>query len=161
VVVCLVGVQTSQFPRAEQLSRRFRALGIPVLIGGFHVSGVLAFADDPPAALRTLTDAGVTLVKGEVEHAWGTILADAVAGRMKPISDPPNMKPLLPDAPFPPLDSRLQRKFVYRHFGTIDASRGCPFTCSFCTIINVQGQTLRARDPQTIAAAIRRNYAEL
>ena len=41
-IVCLVGVQTNQFPRALDLARRFRAAGIQVAIGGFHVSGCLS-----------------------------------------------------------------------------------------------------------------------
>src|SRR5438309_7480269 len=41
-IVCLVGVQSNQFPRAMAIARRFRALGVPVAIGGFHVSGILS-----------------------------------------------------------------------------------------------------------------------
>jgi hypothetical protein len=40
-VVALVGVQSNQFPRAADIARRFRAGGVQVLIGGFHVSGIL------------------------------------------------------------------------------------------------------------------------
>ena len=39
VLVCLVGVQTNQFPRAMDIARPLRAAGVPVCIGGFHVSG--------------------------------------------------------------------------------------------------------------------------
>jgi len=42
--------------------------------------------------------------------------------------------------------------------GTIDAGRGCPFTCSFCTIINVQGRTMRSRSAAHIIDQVRRNY---
>ena len=38
LVVCLVGVQTNQFPRALDLGRQFRAHGLDVLMGGFHTS---------------------------------------------------------------------------------------------------------------------------
>src|SRR5262245_19965867 len=41
VMVCLAGVQTNQYPRATDLALQFRAAGVPVLIGGFHVSGIL------------------------------------------------------------------------------------------------------------------------
>src|SRR6202043_4079675 len=41
-LVCLVGVQSNQFPRAMAIARQFRARGVKVAIGGFHVSGVLA-----------------------------------------------------------------------------------------------------------------------
>ncbi|MEK7230241.1 MAG: hypothetical protein AAB154_09355, partial [Candidatus Binatota bacterium] len=36
LVVGLVGVQTNQFPRAFDLGRQFRAVGIDVIMGGFH-----------------------------------------------------------------------------------------------------------------------------
>src|SRR5271166_3380740 len=39
--VFLVGVQSNQFPRAMDLARAFRARGLGVVIGGFHVSGCL------------------------------------------------------------------------------------------------------------------------
>src|SRR4030095_13991877 len=39
---------------------------------------------------------------------------------------------------------------------TFDTSRGCPFACSFCTIINVQGRDPRERDPAAIIAEVRR-----
>jgi Radical SAM superfamily len=158
VVVCLVGVQTSQAPRASDVALRLRARGVAVLIGGFHVSGTLAMLGEPPAHLRQLLDAGVTLVKGEVEAIWGTILQDAVTGDLRPLYDAGEDKPDLRRAPVPRLHPRLLRRFVYRHFGTLDAGRGCPFTCSFCTIINVQGRTMRSRDADVIAAALAENY---
>ena len=46
--VGLIGVQSNQFPRAMDLARRFRAAGILVAIGGFHVSGCLAMLPEPP-----------------------------------------------------------------------------------------------------------------
>ena len=41
-LVGLVGVQSSQFPRALDIARPLRAAGVPVMIGGFHVSGCLS-----------------------------------------------------------------------------------------------------------------------
>src|ERR1700687_6389657 len=43
--VGLVGVQSNQYPRALDIARPLRAAGIPVVIGGFHVSGMLAMLD--------------------------------------------------------------------------------------------------------------------
>ena len=67
-IVCLVGVQSNQFPRALDLALDFKRAGLDVLIGGFHVSGVLATLGQLPPDLLTLQEAGVTLVAGEVEH---------------------------------------------------------------------------------------------
>jgi hypothetical protein len=44
VVVGLVGVQSNQFPRAQDLARQFKAEGFDAMIGGFHVSGMMALA---------------------------------------------------------------------------------------------------------------------
>ncbi len=46
------------------------------------------------------------------------------------------------------------------NFGTLDCSRGCPFNCSFCTVITVQGRRSRYRSPECIAETLRRNYLE-
>ena len=40
---------------------------------------------------------------------------------------------------------------------TFDAGRGCPFQCSFCTIINVQGRRSRRRSPDDVEQIIRHN----
>ena len=158
VVVGLVGVQTNQFPRAADLARQFRAAGVTVLIGGFHVSGSLAMLPTIPPEIQELLDIGVTVVKGEVEETWGTILADAYHGRLKPIYDNLKNLPDLSKAPIPTFTPSYLKRFAYKHYGTIDCGRGCPFSCSFCTIINVQGRKMRMRDARAIQAAVRENY---
>ena len=70
-IVALVGVQSNQFPRAADIARRFRAGGLQVLIGGFHVSGILSLFSDIAPEIQELIDLGVTVVKGEVEETWG------------------------------------------------------------------------------------------
>src|SRR4029450_8950903 len=60
-LVCLAGVQSNQFPRALDIARPFRAAGVPVIIGGFHVSGCLSMlAEMPPD-----TQEGRDLMSGE------------------------------------------------------------------------------------------------
>jgi radical SAM superfamily enzyme YgiQ (UPF0313 family) len=157
-IVCLVGVQTNQFPRATDLARKFRSAGLTVLIGGFHVSGYLSMIPQVPPDIQSLMDEGVTLVKGEVEETWPEILQDAVKGRLKPLYDFVDNKPDLFTKPIPILDTRLMKRFVASNFGTIDCGRGCPFNCSFCTIINVQGRKMRVRSAEVIAGAIRENW---
>ena len=158
VVVCLVGVQTSQFPRASDLALRFRALGVTVLLGGFHVSGTLAMLPETPTDLQVLLDAGVTLVAGEIETTWPAMLCDLARGTLRSTYNTLGATPSLATAPVPQLRQQVLARFIYRHFGTIDTSRGCPFACSFCTIINVQGRTMREREPRAIAAAVEASY---
>jgi radical SAM superfamily enzyme YgiQ (UPF0313 family) len=157
-IVCLVGVQTNQFPRAADLARTFRRAGLTVMIGGFHVSGYLALMPEIPPDIRQLMDEGVTIVKGEVEETWADLLSDAVHGRLKPLYDFVNDKPDLYEKPIPITSKKYLSKFVAPNFGTLDCGRGCPFECSFCTIINVQGRKMRFRSAEHIAQAIRHNY---
>ncbi|HYL83583.1 MAG TPA: radical SAM protein [Candidatus Angelobacter sp.] len=159
-IVCLVGVQTNQFPRACDLARVFRSAGLSVMIGGFHVSGYLALLPETPPDIQQLLDEGVTIVKGEVEETWGDLLCDAVNGRLKPIYDFLDNKPDLYTKPVPAIRRSYLRKFVAPNFGTLDCGRGCPFECTFCTIINVQGRKMRFRSAEHIAEAVRRNYRE-
>jgi hypothetical protein len=158
MVVCLVGVQTNQFPRAADLALAFRRQGIDVLIGGFHVSGSLAMLASIPPEIQRLLDNGVSVVAGEVEGRWGDILADVLHGELHPVYNFLSERPDLCEQPFPMIDRRYLRRFLTSNFGTIDAGRGCPFHCSFCTIINVQGQRMRSRDVQSLIAGIRENY---
>ncbi len=160
VVVGFAGVQTNQFARASDLALELRDAGVSVMIGGFHVSGVLALFDAPSHEMQRLLDHGVTLVKGEAEApgAMREILLDAANGGLKPIYDIREF-PDLENAPVPRANKRLQGKFVTKNMATMDTSRGCPFNCSFCTIINVQGRKMRHRSAQCVLHAIEENYA--
>jgi len=158
VIVCLVGVQSNQFPRASDLARNFRAAGITVLIGGFHVSGLLSMIPGIPEDIQSLMDDGVTIVKGEVEETWSSLLNDAVNGQLKPLYDFVSDSPDLRYQPIPLVDKRLMKRFMASNYGTIDCGRGCPFNCSFCTIINVQGRKMRVRSAEAIAEALRENW---
>jgi hypothetical protein len=63
--VGLVGVQSNQYPRALHIAKPLREAGIPVIIGGFHVSGMLAMFPTVMADLQQALDMGVTLFAGE------------------------------------------------------------------------------------------------
>ena len=158
VAVGLVGVQSNQFPRAQDLARQFKAEGFDVMIGGFHVSGAIALAPAMPPECQEMIDAGVTLVLGEVEDRWAGLLQDVASGRLQPLYDFLHDLPDLSDKPVPRTSANIQGKFAMKNSGTIDAGRGCPFNCSFCTIINVQGRQMRCRSAAHILAQIRENY---
>jgi hypothetical protein len=81
--VGLVGVQSNQFPRALDLARQFRQLGVPVVIGGFHVSGCLSMLPELPADLKQALALGVTLYAGEVEGRLDELLIDIDRRRAK------------------------------------------------------------------------------
>jgi hypothetical protein len=57
----------------------------------------------------------------------------------------------------------LPKQYVGRTLGlsaSFDAGRGCPYQCSFCTIINVQGRTSRFRSADDIEHLVRLNWAQ-
>ncbi len=158
-LVALVGVQSNQFPRAVDLARRFRALGAQVAIGGFHVSGCLAMLPEMPADLVAAQSLGVSLFAGEAEGRLDRVLRDAYAGRVQPLYNFMNDLPGLEGAPTPLLPAAS----IKRTAGVVtsfDAGRGCPFQCSFCTIINVQGRKSRFRTPDDVEAIVRANLAQ-
>ena len=101
-VVGLVGVQSNQYPRALDLARPSRQVGIPVVIGGFHVSGVLAMLPVIPPYLQDALDMGCTLFAGECEGGRiDQILQDAAIRRLEPIYNYMNDLPSLESAPAP------------------------------------------------------------
>ena len=163
LVVCLVGVQTNQFPRALDLGKQFRTHGIDVIMGGFHTSGTINMLGVQEPDIQELIQESIIVVSGEVEGHWEGILADVLNGRSKPVySFAQDLKNLvdIEDAPPPVMSPKTMKHFASRSFGTVETSRGCPFACTFCTIINVQGRTMRERSPKSIADFIRKNYLE-
>ena len=158
-MVGMVGVQSNQFPRAMDLARRFRARGIPVAIGGFHVSGTLAMLPGITPELQEAIDLGITLFAGEAEDGLEELLRDAAGGTLKPVYNHMATLPNLAGVPVPFLpEGRVKR--TAGKMTTFDAGRGCPFQCSFCTIINVQGRVSRRRTPDDVEAIVRYNVAQ-
>jgi radical SAM superfamily enzyme YgiQ (UPF0313 family) len=155
-VVFMVGVQSNQFPRALDIARPLRAAGLPVMIGGFHVSGCLAMLDELQDDLKDALDLGITLYAGELEEHCDDLLRDAANGTLKPIYNYLKALPGLEAMPPPVLPKQYLTR-TYNLMTSFDAGRGCPFECSFCTIINVQGRKSRRRTPDDVEALIRMN----
>jgi radical SAM superfamily enzyme YgiQ (UPF0313 family) len=157
--VGLIGVQSNQFPRAMDLARRLRAADVPVIVGGFHVSGSLSMLPGVQPELQAAMDMGITLFAGEAEGRMEGLLRDARSGSLKPLYNYLNDLPDIGSEPVP----FLPRDRVLRSVGlqtSFDAGRGCPFQCSFCTIINVQGRKSRRRSADDIERIIRANHAQ-
>jgi radical SAM superfamily enzyme YgiQ (UPF0313 family) len=157
VVVCLAGVQSNQFARATDLALRFAAKNVHVMIGGFHVSGTVAMFPEGSPELDLLMDAGVTLVAGEVEDRWGELLSDFMNDRLNRFYNYLDCPPELDFSPIPQMPRHYSKRFASDGLGTIDTSRGCPFNCSFCTIINVQGRKMRCRQAESMRETILQN----
>jgi Radical SAM superfamily len=158
-LVGMVGVQSNQFPRAMDIARPLRAAGVKVCIGGFHVSGCLAMLPETPDSLKEALDLGVSLFAGEAEGRLDEVLRDACDGALKPIYNFISDLPSIEGAPMPVLPAERVGRTISM-ITSFDAGRGCPFLCSFCTIINVQGRKSRYRSADDIEAVVRTNYAQ-
>lgn len=162
VIIGLAGVQSNQYPRGRDLALQFKNLDLPVLFGGFHVSS-------HAASREFLQSVGVTTVIGEAETTWSAWLDDYLDGKLRlsyQVTDGVRAKtglatilvPLVETAPLPSIDPRYVGRFFNPSFATIDTSRGCPFTCSYCSVQNVMGRRMRSRDPQAVVDWVRDAY---
>jgi radical SAM superfamily enzyme YgiQ (UPF0313 family) len=157
--VALVGVQSNQYPRALDIARPFRAAGIAVAMGGFHVSGCLSMLDGRAVDLDACRDMGVAIFAGEAEGRLESVIADVAAGRLAPIYNYMKDLPGMEGVPVP----FLPKRYIERTLGSsasFDAGRGCPYQCSFCTIINVQGRKSRYRSADDVEHLVRLNWAQ-
>lgn len=145
VSVDLVGItaMTHQATRAYAIADRFRARGVPVVLGGMHPTVL------PDEALQH-ADA---VVIGEAEPVWADLLADLLAGRLQRLYRAP-----IPDdrqlvIPWARREILAGKKYLTAQ--TVQASRGCPYDCSFCTVTPYFGRTFRYRDPDDVLAELR------
>jgi radical SAM superfamily enzyme YgiQ (UPF0313 family) len=158
-MVMFVGVQSNQFPRTLDLAKRFLERGVQVAVGGFHVSGTMSMLGGNDADIHRAKAMGISLFAGEAEGRLEMVLQDAYAKKLKPLYNFMADLPGIDGMPIPLISSvRAQR--TAGHVTSFDAGRGCPFQCSFCTIINVQGRKSRRRTPDDIEQIIRENVKQ-
>ena len=159
LLIGLAGVQTNQYPRARDIALQFRRLDVAVLMGGFHVS-----SHEPTCDF--LATVGIGVVRGEAETTWACVLDEFLAGRPAlryDVAGGMRVKtgldditvPVLRAAALPAVSARYLRRFFNPTLTTLDTSRGCPFTCSYCAVKNVMGRTMRPRDPYQVVDWIR------
>ena len=158
-LVLIVGVQTNQFARAVDIARELRAANIAVVIGGFHVSGCLAMLPELPPELKDALADGITLFAGEAEERLEELLRSAFEQRLLPLYNFMNDLPAMNGTPMPFLPLKYVKRYAGA-LGSFDAGRGCPFSCSFCTIINVQGRKSRYRTADDVEQLMRAHLAQ-
>jgi radical SAM superfamily enzyme YgiQ (UPF0313 family) len=111
---------SAQIFEAYQVADFYRSQGIPVVMGGLHVTSV------PDEAKEHCT----SVVVGEGEPLWPELLADFERGALKPYyCQEPHGAFDLRDAPMPRFD--LLDPAKYNRL-TVQTSRGCPHKCAFC-----------------------------
>jgi len=141
--VVAITAKVSQRARMKVLAAEFRKRGKLVLVGGPHVS---LWPDD----LRGHAD---VLVIGEMEDIAAEIFADIEAGRPKP--EYRGGKPDLRTSPIPRWDLYPLKQGMA---GQVQTSRGCPFECEFCDVIQYLGRKQRWKEPAQVIAELDQLY---
>lgn len=133
-----ITVSTKTASRGYELARIYRQAGVRVVLGGIHPTAM-------PDEARGHADA---VVVGEAEGLWEHVIADAQRGALRPLYS----HPVPPDFAGPVRPRRdLFRSRRYIPVQTVQASRGCPFDCEFCSVTPFFGHELRLRPlPQLV-----------
>lgn len=141
----LVGItaMTHQATRAYEIADQFRREGVPVIMGGMHPTVL------PDEALAH-ADA---VVIGAAEAVMANLLDDFLDGRMARIYSATPAQDELLSVPWPRRAILAGKRYLTTQ--TIQASRGCPYDCDFCTVTHYFGNRFRYRDPADILAEIR------
>jgi len=141
----LVGISclTPLAPRAYELADAFRARGRTVVLGGIH----------PSACPTEAKDHADSIVIGEAEGLWPRLLEDWKHGQLQPFYRH-ERKPSLRDLPWPRMD--LHSGKIYFGVGPLQATRGCPYDCSFCSVSQFFGRSYRFRPVEEVLAYARK-----
>ncbi len=164
-----IGAMTRMIAKAYRVADALRASGIPVVMGGPHVTELPEEALGRDGGPRHADAVAV----GEADETWPRIIDDVQRGELKDIyrAAGPNgddKKPDLRDYPVIPWDTLdlaqfnripgfLQRVMQrYRtgwetfHIIPVESGRGCPYGCEFCTVTGFFGNSIRFRSNQSI-----------
>ncbi len=143
--VDLVGITaiTSRVTQGYRIADRFRARGVPVVMGGFHVSAL------PEEALLHCD----AVVQGEAEGLIDQIIADTVAGSLHGIYKRDKHSDLK-NLPIPRYDLLKMDNYMAPLY-PVNATRGCPYSCNFCSVSAFYGRSYRKRPVSDVIADIK------
>jgi len=133
----------SGLKRAWELGDAFRARGSKVVIGGIAASLV------PTEWSAAHAD---SVVIGEAEHTWPQVIEDFVSGDLKPCY-PMTRRPAIESLPMPRYD--LMTPAEKGLWIPVQATRGCPFPCEFCSIQAFFQRSYRKRPVDQILRDVR------
>jgi radical SAM superfamily enzyme YgiQ (UPF0313 family) len=141
----LVGLTAviTQSTRAYQIAEQFRRRGVPVVMGGHHVSAL------PEEALQHCD----AVVVGEAEGIWSTVIEDAKRGELEPLYQANGYSPL-EGLPRPRL-SLLPLHRYFTSFFPVQTTRGCPFHCDFCAVTSFFGGRYRFRPVEEVVEEVK------
>jgi len=143
----LVGITsiTSHANIAYDIADEFRRRGVAVVLGGYHPSAL-------PEEAKQHADA---VVIGEAEETWPQLIRDKEHGTLKPY--------YIPSRPVPPEKiPKLGKAFFNQKGVGIQATRGCPYSCDFCSISNMKyRRVFRKRPIEDVLDEIQRYVGKL
>ena len=125
---------TCNAPRAYEVSEIYRQKGIKTVIGGVHVSML-------PDEAAQFVD---TVVIGEAESVWGTVLKDFEKNEMKKRY---TSELISLENQVRPRTDLYSKKYKLL---TVETSRGCPNNCEFCTVMLFNGHKYRQRPVEDV-----------
>lgn len=149
--VDLVGITALTFnvKRGYEIASEFRKRGVTVVMGGFHVSAL------PDEALQYAN----SVVIGEAENIWEELIQDFEDKKLKFIYKSDRLcnlkKFLIPDYSSFNFDRYLKPFGSKGPFFPIQATRGCPFDCDFCSVTSFFGRTFRTKPIEFVIKEIR------
>jgi len=141
----LVGItaMTTTAQRGYEIADHFRHRGIPVVMGGMHVSGL------PEEALEHCD----SVVIGEAEGLWPTVLDDFERKVLRPRYEHENGLPALDNLPRTEWKLYRGKNYLPVHF--VETTRGCPIDCEFCAVTTAFGGRYRNRPVAEVLAELR------
>ncbi len=135
---------SAQVYEAYELARRYKEAGIPVIIGGLHVTA------EPEEAKRYAD----SVVIGEAEPLWPRIMADFKNNRLQPFYEEEHRGTYnLTNSPLPRYD--LLKPKHYNRI-TVQTSRGCPHDCEFCAGSKLFGKGFRQKPVDSVIEEVKR-----
>lgn len=143
-------VITGSAPRSYELAERYRRAGIPVVLGGPHVTLV-------PDEAAEHADAVVT---GYAEESWPELLRDFAAGALKPRYSMRETFSFDRLAEIPFARRELLKKKGYKTVHTFEATRGCIHKCDFCVVPHAWGRRPYQKPVQHVIDDIRQTGAK-
>ncbi len=140
----LVGITVSSktVVRAYEIADEFRSRGVNVVLGGIH----------PTVASHEAIQHAESLVIGEAEGVWMQVLEDCKKGRLNKFYRSKKFHNLK-NCPIPRREFFQRDKYIT--INLIQTSRGCPFTCHFCSVSSIHGNGLRLRPVDEVIAEIK------
>jgi len=164
-----IGAMTRMIAKAYRMADAIRAVGVPVVMGGPHVTEE---ADEALGRSGGPRHADAVAL-GEADETWPQIVNDAASGNLKDLYAPVDAfgqerKPSLKDYPAIPWDKidldqfNLIPKMATKTLGRIgegwgtfriipmESGRGCPYGCEFCTVTGFFGDSIRFRTNESV-----------